>query len=152
MHKLSVDVLTAKAAHLSDLSGNVTLTKLRSLPTYKQDARQRSMPPGTMQALKRADTSVKAYRSTDYRMYSSFMSTMREMQQDTYTQQQHHHLQQQPPHQAPRQQQQQEGETLANLRGAWRRVSPAVEELMSSVAPEAPAVGSPEASALSLPW
>ncbi len=93
---------------------------------------------------------MKAYRSMEYRMYSSFMSTLKEMQQDTYTQQ--HHLQQQPAHHVQRQHHQQQQEALANLRGAWRRVSPAVEELMSSVAPEAPATASPEASALSLPW
>ncbi|CAL5229333.1 g12639 [Coccomyxa viridis] len=103
-----------------------------------------------MHALRRSDTSVKAYRSMEYRMYSSFMSTLKEMQQDTYTQQ--HHLQQQPSHHVQRQHHQQQQEALANLRGAWRRVSPAVEELMSSVAPEAPAAASPEASALSLPW
>ena len=56
----------------------------------------------------------------------------------------HHHLEQQ--------QQHQQQDALANLRGAWRRVSPAVEELMSSVAPEAPAPASPEVSVLSLPW
>ena len=50
----------------------------------------------TMHALRRPDASMKAYRSMEYRMYSSFMSTLKEMQQDTYTQQ--HHLQQQPAH------------------------------------------------------
>lgn len=57
----------------------------------------------------------------------------------------HHHLEQQ-------QCQHQQQDALAKLKGAWRRVSPAVEELMSSVAPEGPAPASPEASVLSLPW
>ena len=57
-----------------------------------------------------------------------------------------HHLGQQQQHH------QQQQDALAKLRGAWRRVSPAVEELMSSVAPEGPAPASPEASVLSLPW
>ena len=56
-------------------------------------------------------------------------------------------------HLGPQQQHhQQQQDALAKLRGAWRRVSPAVEELMSSVAPEGPAPASPEASVLSLPW
>ena len=148
MHKPCLDVLSAKAALLVHPSCNVTLT-FRRLPP-KPDTHHRSVSPVTMQALRRADTSVKAYRSTEYRMYSSFMSTLKEMQQDTYTQQ--HHLQQQPSHHVQRQHQHQQQEALANLRGAWRRVSPAVEELMSSVAPEAPGPASPEASALSLPW
>ena len=76
----------------------------------------------TTQALKRADTSVKAYRSMEYRMYSSFITTLREMQQDTYTEQ--HQTRQQQPQQNLQRQQEQQQEALAQLRGVWRRVSP----------------------------
>lgn len=166
MQKISADVLCVNAALLGCSPGGVTLTIRRLPPTSKADT-HRVTPAVTMQAVKRADASVRSYRSTEYRMYSSFMSTLREMQQDSYTHQQLHHQQAhqvhrhqqqhlQPVHQGLQQQghqqQQQQQEALASLREAWRRVSPAVEELMSSVAPEAPAPASPEASALSLPW
>jgi hypothetical protein len=77
-----------------------------------------------MQALKRAETSVKAYRSMEYRMYASFITTLREMQQDTYSEQHQARQQQQQQQQNLQRQQEQQQEALAHLRGVWRRVSP----------------------------
>ena len=120
MHKLSADVLSAKAAFLGCAPGHVTFWRL---PSSKPDTHRKRVPSVTMQALKRADTSVKAYRSMEYRMYSSFITTLREMQQDTYTEQ-HQAPQQQQQQQNLQRQQEQQQEALAQLRGAWRRVRP----------------------------
>ena len=118
MHKLSADVISAKAAFLGCAPGHVTFWRLSS---SKPDTHRERVAPVTMQALKRADTSVKAYHSMEYRMYSTFMTTLREMQQDTYTEQHQARQQQQ---QILQRQQEQQQEALAQLRGVWRRVSP----------------------------
>jgi hypothetical protein len=120
MHKLSADVSSTKAALLGRAPGHVTFWRL---PNSESDTHRRRVVPVTMQALKRAKISVKAYRSMEYRMYSSFITTLRGMQQDTYTE--HHQVrqQQQQQQQYLKRQQEQQQEALAQLRGAWRRVS-----------------------------
>ena len=88
MHLRNVELLTSNAALLGHAPGHVTLTFRRIPPTSKTPISHRAASPVTMQALKRADRSAGSFRSVEVRMYSSFLTTLREMQQDTHIQQQ----------------------------------------------------------------